>query len=975
MKNYHEMPDCAHIGCEAPRAYFIPFSGSEDGKTRGESDRFTELDGMWSFKYYDSFYKADMSRLPADCAEIPVPSCWQMHGYDSHNYTNARYPFPFDPPYMPSANPCGRYFRKFALSKRADRKYYISFEGVDSCFYLWINGEFAGYSEVSHCTSELDITDKLTDGENTADVLVLKWCDGSYLEDQDKLRMSGIFRSVYILERDREHIRDIFINTDISNGVGCINIQLEGAQRAVCTLTDADGNEIGTQNTSEGTVKFTVPEPKLWTAETPYLYTVTIACGEERIYQRVGIRKIEVRNGVILLNGKRLRLRGVNRHDSDPVTGYAVTREQVIKDLRLMKEHNINAIRTSHYPNSPWFYELCDEYGFYVIGEADIESHGSKSVFGGHFGLVAQMPMFHDQIVDRVQRCVIREKNRPSVIIWSIGNESGWSAAFEDAGRWVKKYDPSRLLHYESTYQTGDHINDTSMLDMKSRMYASTEEIEGYFSDPESRLPFVLCEYSHAMGNSPGDLEDYSELMDKYEGFAGGFVWEWCDHSVYMGKTPDGRDKYFYGGDFGDVLNDGNFCMDGLVYPDRTPHTGLLEYKNVLRPIRARLKDGGFEFENRLDFTDAGEINDISYEITDNGRIIKTGTLNIKFGTDKYVTEAIPLPQIGGEGFIRFIYTQSRDTKLTKRGHITGFDQIRLTDAPRPVFAVKRGSVSTERTQESIIISGERFRYVYNIYTASFDSIIYEGKEITQAPCGWTIWRAPTDNERHERREWEYLGYDRALTRVYRTELENDGAARIVSEFSLAAPAQKRVIWGKAAWTVSADGSVILEADMERDAKMLFLPRFGVRMMLKKEFDAVSYYGWGPYESYIDKHRASWKGVFAAKAADMHEDYLMPQENGSHWGVSALSVTDGDLAVRVSGGSFCFNASEYTAEELARKKHSFELEKSGAVVLCVDAAQNGIGSHSCGPELLKKYRLDGENIHMKVRFEIGREKQ
>ncbi len=972
MEKYYEQFGQMHIGCEPPHAYFIPFSANSNaGEERENSERFISLDGEWQFEYFKSLTDWEYGDTKHSDT-IPVPSCWQTQGYDYHQYTNARYPFAFDPPRVPAQNPCGDYKKSFMLHKKSGKRYYLNFEGVDSCFHVWVNDEFKGYSRVSHSTSEFDITDLVRDGENSIRVLVLKWCVGSYLEDQDKLRMSGIFRSVYILERDENHIRDIKITTEIYGSLGRINVQLVGGNNVTCRLTD--GGEIiaeATDCTDE--VTFNVENPHLWTAETPYLYLLEISCGDEKIYERVGIREISVSDGTVLLNGKKFKIHGVNRHDSDPVTGYAVDKAAVMRDLRLMKEHNINAIRTSHYPNSPWFYELCDELGFYVIDEADLEAHGVNRIRPSHFGLIAQMPEFEEDIFDRVERCVKRDINRPSVIIWSLGNESGWGESLEKAGRWVKQFDQTRLLHYESTYETGGHKNDLSMLDMKSRMYASVDEIREYFADKTNTKPFFLCEYSHAMGNGPGDLEDYSMLMEQYDGFLGGCVWEWCDHAVYMGTQKDGRKIYHYGGDFGEYPHDGNFCVDGLVYPDRTPHTGLMEYKNVLRPIRVRrIGENEFEFENRLDFTDATELNNIDYEITENGSIIKQGHINLKFGSHHTATAQIQFDASTiGECYIRFMYSINRDTKLLKKGHITGFDQIKLSNGTACEYIPQAGTLTMHEDKRSIVISGANFRYIYNKHTAAFDSMTKNGREMLDRPMNWNIWRAPLDNEMWDREEWTRLGYDHAMTDTRETTAEIGEFAQIKSEFSICSAGERPFLTATAKWRIYPDGVVKLDVSAFRPTFMKFLPRFGIRVFVPRELDAVKYYAYGPNESYIDKHRSSWKGMFSASVADMHEDYIKPQENGSRYGANLVSLFGSDMSIEVkSNKEFCFNVSEYTQEELASKVHNYELEKCGSTLICIDAAQSGVGSHSCGPELLPQYRLDGDKIEMSILIQL-----
>ena len=537
FQKMHENPDVLHVGTCQNRSYFLP-KAPEDGE---ESTRVCLLNGTWSFRYFDSFLdvfpegsEGEICFDEEDMDEIEVPSCWQNAGYDRHQYTNVRYPFPYDPPYVPDENPCGLYLRRFYMNAEdLTQKIYLNFEGVDSCFYLWINEQFAGYSQVSHSTSEFDITDLLNEGENSVAVLVVKWCDGSYLEDQDKLRMSGIFRDVYLIRRPLAHIRDYFVKTTVSDDLSHADIRVEmdfiGLPDVTAELYDAEGALL--ESTAGAEPNFALENPHLWNAEDPYQYTIVFRTADEVIEQKVGISKIEIRDSVLYFNNVKIKLRGVNRHDSDPVTGYTISREQAKRDLFLMKQHNINAVRTSHYPNAPWFLQLCSEYGFYVIAEADIEGHGAAVQTGGYgmdeYADNALNPIFDKAIMDRIQRSVIRDKNNACVLMWSYGNETGWGPSFEKAGAWVREYDPSRLTHYENTYYDArGHKNDLSSLTTESRMYSAPEWIDEYMVDPKYTKPLVLCEYIHAMGNGPGDAEQYQQLIMKYDRFMGGFVWE-----------------------------------------------------------------------------------------------------------------------------------------------------------------------------------------------------------------------------------------------------------------------------------------------------------------------------------------------------------------------------------------------------------------------------------------------------------------
>ena len=990
LRQFHEDPQILHVGTCPIRSYYLPFADEEESHT-GVSSRVFSLNGEWAFRYFESFGQAvdpeeGLCFDEEEMGSIPVPSCWQNHGYGRHMYTNVRYPFPVDPPYVPDENPCGLYVRHFELEEKdQEARWFLNFEGVDSCFYLWVNGEFAGYSQVSHATSEFELTELLQEGDNTLAVLVLQWCDGSYLEDQDKLRMSGIFRDVYLIARPQAFLRDYFVKEsfapDFSHAQVTVELMPEGKLDLTASLYAPDGTLVAACEHPKDSAVLEVPAPVLWNAEHPAQYTLVLETPDECIVQMVGLRKIEVIDGVVYLNGMNIKFRGVNRHDSDPVTGYTISREQALLDLALMKRHNVNAIRTSHYPNAPWFLQMCSEYGFYVIGEADMESHGMAMRYGNHsnenYADAADDPQFGEAILDRMQRSVIRDKNNAAVVIWSLGNESGWGENFEAAGRWAKEYDPSRLLHYENflTYHKA-RKPDFSMLDLYSRMYASLDQVRDYFAGkdldenlPDKKLPFIQCEFIHAMGNGPGDAEDYQQLIMEYDGFCGGFVWEWCDHAVYGGTTPDNRPIYRYGGDFGEFPHDGNFCMDGLVYPDRTPHTGLLEYKNVIRPIRARRAEGKadtFILHNYLDFTNAEDFLTVSYEISQDGEVLYGGELELPHlpphGEAEVVLPALPE---GGVCTLLLSYATKAAGDFCTAGHALGFDEIVLHDEPFFLDAPAEGPVELEETGDAVVLTGEKFRYVFNKHTGLFDSLVWQNRNYLEKPMGWNLYRAPTDNDQYIRHQWELAGYHRPTVKVYGVQvsrLENGGAC-VTCQLSIAALTVSPFLRVEAQWAIDAQGRIDASLDCRRDGRFPWLPRFGVRLFLPKDFASVEYFGYGPYESYQDKHQASHLGVYAQAVDAMHEDYLKPQENSSHWGCRYVTLTDGAYSLTASSETpFSMNVSPYTQEELAEKKHNYELTKCGQTVLCLDYKMSGVGSNSCGPELLPQYRLEEEEF-------------
>ena len=1000
-KKYFEDPSVLHLGTEENRSYYIPFApGDESGDG---SSRVIPLDGEWQFKYYDSVYD-----VPENCGEnteqfddvIPVPSVWQNHGYDRHQYTNVNYPFPFDPPYVPKENPTGVYSRLICLDKKAGMRYYLNLEGVDSCFYLWVNGGFAGYSQVSHSTHEFDLTDRLAQGENRLTIAVLKWCDGSYLEDQDKLRMSGIFRSLYLLERPENHIRDFFVHTSLdqsyTDGTVRVDLCLAGETKVRATLFCPCGHEVESRDVVDNTVSFFVPKAKKWTAETPDLYTLRLETADEVICQQVGIRVVEVKDKIVLtVNGQPIKFRGTNRHDSDPVTGYTISREQLIRDMRLMKEHNINAIRTSHYPDAPWMPQLANEYGFYLIAEADLESHGSVSLidvktagkpwrdpdvqrsFTERYCMTARNPMFTQATVDRSMMNVMRDKNNPCILIWSLGNEAGYGENFEAAGRWVKQTDPDRLVHYENWYhELEGYHKDISMLDVYSHMYQSRKSIEEDMKKPLDK-PLIQCEYIHAMGNGPGDIEDYQQLINRYDGFAGGFIWEWCDHGVMTGVTETGKKKYAYGGDFGEFPHDGNFCMDGMVTPDRVPSTGLKEFKNVMRPLRASLTDreGVVRFHNYRDFLNMKDEVEARFELAVDGRVVAAGdvpALDVGPHQEIEVDLGIRVPEEGDKVTLRIIYYQKKDKKLTKAGHELGFDQLILRDKPRALPALSPAEgIAVDQNDRRIVISAPSFRYVFDCMKGAFTEMTRNGKAMIAAPVAASCWRAPTDNDREIRSLWEQAGFDRPKVRVYEAEASvRDGKAVLSCHFSLAPVSLQKIVDIHETIVIGKDGAMDLTWEGVKDQNMPFLPRLGLCFTLPGAMKQASYRGFGPLESYQDKRQASWYGCFETTAEKNYVDYIKPQENGSHFGCDFVSVTDGESGlIFVSDQAFSFNIQEYTDEELTHKKHDWELKKSGHTILHIDFAMSGIGSGSCGPQLDEKYRVNPKEFSYRLRIQ------
>ncbi|MBR1750224.1 MAG: glycoside hydrolase family 2 [Ruminococcus sp.] len=986
---YHESGETLHYGTLPPHAYFIPFAkGQNCFADRENSDRFELLNGSWGFTYYESIIDMpDDFVLLKPKAELDVPSNWQLHGYDAPQYTNVNYPIPFDPPFVPDDIPVGVYQKTYNYTSDGMRRI-LTFEGVDSCLYLYINGVFAGFSEVSHATAEFDITDLLKEGENVITVAVLKWCFGTYLEDQDKFRLSGIFRDVYILSRHKNSIRDIRVEAlpdkDFKNGVigvtvtgSCAEIEVYDGDRLLASGSAEDGERL------DLSVQNIVP----WSSEEPYLYKVVITTENEVIGEKAGFRTVTIEDGVFKINGRHLKLLGVNRHDSYPDTGYYADTEKMKKDLYLMKAHNINSIRTSHYPNAPEFYRLCDEIGFYVIDEADIEMHGNVNVYqnfkwdvdGGSYNGIAHSAsneLFLKAVKDREQLLVKRDINRPCVIFWSLGNESGWGKNFKAGAELIKELDSSRPVHYESTHCLDGTPND--VLDMTSEMYPSIDAMKEYIEKGEDKRPYILCEYSHAMGNSSGDLEDYFECFYSNDRFIGGLVWEWCDHAFPTGTAEDGKVKYGYGGDFGELHNDGNFCCDGVVYPDRTPHTGLKEISQVYRPVRVRAKDtqGCFEFENMLSFTKASDVLDCSYEMTDIDGVIASGKVEYELSERGKCEVFINLnkAQFENDAYIRFIFTSKVDKLYLKKGEQVCFDQMLFAKGKAKQKPTADGKVSMSETPLEVRVYADGREFVFSKRTAQITGIIVGDRNILNKPLSFNFFRAPTDND-VERGDWYRAYLNNYTVKVYEAAAQNNGSSVVINTYQAYGKSINEPFGRVAAqYTFTADGRVRIDSRFESHSnKLLFLPRFGLRMFVGKDFDRVSYYGFGPNESYIDKHRSSYMGTFESMISDMHEDYIRPQENSSHYGCERLVVKGENLDICITGDGFSFNASRYSQEELAGKRHNYELEEDENNIICIDYAHAGVGTHSCGPELMEKYRVPLPVTEGSIEIEIKKD--
>ncbi len=974
----HENPGILHIGTLEARNEFTPFAPDQDPFEAKEGSRLRiSLNGLWDFSPFDAPEEAPDAWWNAEpVRKMPVPGNWEMNGYGKPVYLNIRYPIPYDPPYVPHKNPTGVYRRTFSVHPEPGMRWLLNFEGVDSCFYVCVNGCFLGYSQGTHNTSEFDATPFIKEGANELAVMVLKWCDGTYLEDQDKWRMSGIIRDVFFLLREEKQIRRYQVSQEVRENDCSVQVDWQAEAPVSLELLDPDGNLVERADRQYERYVFKVDHPRLWTAESPLLYSLILKTEKEIIGERVGIRWIEIREGVFCVNGQSVKLRGVNRHESNPVTGACVSREDMLQDLYLMKRYNINAIRTSHYPPAPLFLRLCDELGFYVIDEADVESHGSveASLTTDHdfdysgIALLANRPDYAEPILDRIRCMVERDINRPCVIFWSMGNESGYSKAFENALRWVGQRDPSRLRHYQSIHMLKDYPEpDTGsdVLDMISAMYPAPEHIDEFLKKTDETRPYFMCEYAHAMGNGPGGAEAYWKKIYADPRLMGGCVWEWCDHGIRAGTEDDGTPVYRYGGDFGEENHDGNFCIDGLVFPDRTPHRGLQEICQIYRPVRAELKDGVFVLRNMLSFTAAEDLLTCRYEIEKEG--VRVGEGRVGLHLPPLQTQEVCLPENGNGQFVRFVFEARNDTEWRKRGETVCFEQIQLSplhsqEKAHPAESGRK--LSVKETSSGFLVSGETFEYLISRETGLPERMTVNGQQVLTAPVKWNLWRAPTDNDSPWKWKWERFHLADLVPRVYEiTSDQDESGALIRVKSSLGWQSHFPMIRLDYQLKIFENGELKLIADAEVAEERPPLPRFGLYFQLPKEMNKADYLGYGPYESYPDKHEAAWWGAFSEKADEYREKHIRPQESGAHTGCTRLFVHGEETGMEVSADQpFAFRLTHYSQRAETAAAHRDELRPEKDTFLCLDWAQAGIGSASCGPGPAEEYLLTQKKI-------------
>lgn len=994
------------------------------------------LNGVWAFRYHAAPALADPAFAAPDFDDtawdrLPVPAHWQLHGYGHPHYTNIQYPFPLDPPRVPNENPTGCYRRTVDIP--ADwlaRRLILRFEGVDSAFHVWVNGQPAGFSKGSRLPAEFDITPLARPGRNILAVQVVQWSDGTYLEDQDMWWLSGIFRDVWLIAAPRADFADVFTvpGFDPDRSIGTLDVTLAfhappAGATVAAELRDPGGRPVAVAAAPAATdgarLTLTVPDAQPWTAETPALHTLQLTLRDAAgavlalATHRTGFRTIACRDGRILVNGRPILLRGVNRHDAHPDKGRAVSEEDMRRDILLMKRHNLNAIRTSHYPNAPRFYDLCDELGMYVMCECDLETHG----FGYTEGRNPTMwPAWEAACLDRMTRMVESLKNHACIFAWSLGNEAGYGCNHLAMARWTRARDASRPLHYEgatgATLAAFKQAADAGVAppapadlatDMISRMYPHPDKWAELASADITGLPYVLCEYAHAMGNGPGGLKEYWELFRAHANMVGGFVWEWCDHGLRR-RTPDGREWFVYGGDFGDTPNDGNFVCDGLVFPDRQPSPGLLELKAWCAPVHATAADlaaGRVTLHNRHDHVGLAGI-ELAWELQAEGATIAQGRLTpppIPARGQADVTLPLPAAPAGDarERFLTLRFTLAADTPWAPRGHELAAVQFALPAAATPTVAPRPLAATARLTEQGgdWIVEGDGFHCRFDRITGAWTEWSHGGQSWLVAGPRLNFWRALIDNDAPRSTwdgtnsfAWRRARLNELRQRSDRITLErNADAVTLVVPARLAPPNSWHGFDVVYRYRITGDGRVRLAVegaprnrcppapdhpDGRPAAEGLpHLPRIGLRLELPGALTAVEWYGRGPGEAYCDSKAAALVGRHRAALDDLATPYIFPQENGNREDTRWLILRTADGAgVRIAGAPwFGFSAHRRTQEDLDRAAHTCELPTREQVSLHLDHRQCGLGSGSCGPATFEAYRVPPAPFAFAFEFE------
>ncbi|SEB48905.1 glycoside hydrolase family 2 TIM barrel-domain containing protein [Paenibacillus sp. GP183] len=1008
MTNHNtEIPDwknlnILHRGRELPRATIIPYTDTVSALSgeRGASSCFKLINGLWKFNYAESteeapeqFYEESYDDSSWD--SIKVPSNWQMCGYGKPHYTNVAYPYPVDPPHIPDLNPTGSYRRSFYVPEGWDEKeIFIVFEGVDSAFQLWINGHFVGFSQGSHLPAEFDISAYIKVGENLIAVRVYQWSYASYLEDQDMWRLSGIFRDVYLLAVPKLHIRDVYTTTSLGdaycNAFLDIKVKIKNdseneskGHQLSFQLIDTAGKTLSEANYDGKIIvlpgeeaafqmRLSVENPRKWSAEEPFLYTLLLMLSNDQktitevVCLHIGFRSVEIKDRMLLVNGVPIKIKGVNRHDTHPDLGHTVPYETMLKDITLMKQHNINAVRTAHYPNDPRWLDLCDRYGLYVIDEADLECHGFQLT--GDLNRLSSDPAWKEAYIDRGIRTVERDKNHPSIIMWSLGNESGYGENFAAMAEWMRKCDPTRPIHYEGhaggVYGSG---NDSS--DVVSVMYQTVEFITEYAKGNDQR-PLFLCEYAHAMGLGPGNLKEYWDAIYEYPALIGGCVWEWVDHGIRQ-QTENGTEYFAYGGDFNDFPNDGNFCIDGLNFPDRIPHTGLIEYKKVLEPIKVvpiDLNTGKVKIVNLYSFASLSLFVCVWSMERDDETLEQgiLGELDIPAGSEAIIKIPYQLPKLlsAGEYRLNVRFVLRKSTLWAPQGFELAWAQMDLPVTSQKDSAMELSALPKLNINEIgryMVIEGEEFTVTFDKIKGQIIDWTYQSVSLLKSGPEFNGWRAPTDNDMFQKVNWCNAGLDRLIKRVESVviNLLNPQTVRIDVAAVYSPRSQPPCFHNIFTYTIYSSGDIEIRAQFNPREDLPHLPRLGLEMSLPGEFDRMEWYGRGPHESYPDMKESARIGVYSGKVQDQYVPYINPQENGNKGDVRWAAISNsGGMGLLITGVPlFNVSAHHFTPQDFTNAKHTYDLKRRDETILHLDYALGGLGSNSCGCDTMLKYQL------------------
>ena len=998
-ENYRDF-DVFEINKLKPRAYAIPFKSLRKLKAtdclteRYKSDKVTVLSGEWDFKYYEkqSIVPVNFHTDRVQFKKVKVPSTWQRTGYEEPCYINTRYEFHLMPPELPENVSVGVYRRFFDISS-VDKRYVISFLGVVSCLDLYLNGEFVGYSEGAHNSAEFDITELVKEGENELVAVVHKWSTGTYLECQDMFRENGIFRDVLLYEYDKTYINDFEYRTSFAGGSsynlnvcvktvgdykGCsIKFELYDGKKLVISEEQPAFDDVD--------FEFSSLPVKQWSAETPNVYEAYLTLakdGEVLSVQRsfIGFRHVDIVGEVFRFNNKPIKFKGVNHHDTNPKNGYVMTADEIKLDLTLMKQLNVNAIRTSHYPPDPMLLSLADIMGFYVVDEADIETHGTGSIGPDMIykpNLISHDVKWANRYVDRVARMYYRDRNHPCITMWSLGNEAGGYKNQDICYMFLNGVCPEIPVHYEGVVRTKRFA-----YDVISEMYTSIPNVEktGKHSRGKKYIgkPFFLCEYCHAMGVGPGCLEDYWKVIYAHENLMGGCIWEWADHAVWhdlSDKDCKYKYEYTYGGDHGEKMHDGNFCVDGLMFPDRRPHTGALEMKAVYRPIRCELlRDGTVKFSN-TNYFKSSEGTAINWSVIKDGKEIRSGRIDRAILPNNCIYETLDLSADSdySDYYLNISYTDESGFEIAHEQHL-----IKAASARKK--GIVSGSVTVLESSDSVGISYADGKAVFSKLTGELLSYTKGGVElINPSPAGSykgflpNIYRAPIDNDAHgSTTKWNAKALMNAKPEFDAIFVKKqDKSAQIIVDYNFVSD-KKKLYHSSVIYTVNGDGSLDILATLVRNrGSDRDIPRFGLTVELPGEFRNVEYYGRGSEENTCDFNRHSLVGIYNTTVEEMHESYVMPQDNGNRGGTRYVKLTDGNgKGVEILGRNrFSFSAHNYTQKSLVEAKHEEDLHDEKTVFLSVDGFYRGVGTNSCGPDTLEQYRFPFD-YEIKFRFTV-----